>query len=233
MGLETNNLEHIIESPAENIERKTLKEKFFGEIVEGKLFKSYLENLKLSGFNEQEINDFSYKLTQLSEEDRMSLLALPWELKQRALPTFKEQVNKNKITMDDMIETILRITKSKNDYKVCYHASNENILPKEEKNPYVGKVSQWVIKGTEKDHRDEDLPRAYYSEDYQHLYRNKNPKYIYLVAINQKSNKTDGAWGRASTLSVIDKIDISNTEKELEETMLKFEENKKKAKNAA
>ena len=231
--MEKNNFENNIISTPENIEKKKVKESLFAELVEGKLYDSYIENMKSSGFSQKNIDNFTEQLSQLSEEDRMYVLSLPWELKQNSFAFYNEQIEKNKLKVSDMINAILKISKEKNNFQVCYHSSNTNIEPNTKFNPYVGRdVKGWVIKGTEKDHRDEDQYRAYYSKDYQHLYRTKNPKYLYLVAVNQSSNKNDGAWGRASSLSVIDKIDISETEKKLEEGLQEFE-NKKKAKNAA
>jgi hypothetical protein len=233
MILEKNNFDNNIISTPENIERKKVRETLFAEIVEGKLYDSYIENMKAAGFSQEDTNNFREELSQLSEQDRMYVLSLPWELKQNSLPFYKQQIEKGRFTISDMINNIIKITKDKNNFQICYHSSNTQIEPEKKFNPYVGRdVNGWVIKGTEKDHRDEDQYKAYYSKDYQHLYRTKNPKYLYLVAVNQSSTKNDGAWGRASSLSVIDKINIPETEKELEEGLQEFD-NKKKAKNAA
>ena len=89
------------------------------------------------------------------------------------------------------------------------------------------------IDGTEKDHRDNDLPKAYYSFDYRHLYRAKNPKYLYLIA-SLSSDKTDGVeWGRASSLSIIDYVKIEDVDREVEEQYQEYIKKETKQEKAA
>src|SRR5690349_16296432 len=61
-----------------------------------------------------------------------------------------------------------------------------------------------TIIGKEPDHRDNDLPRAYYSSDYKHLYLKKHGNHLYAVRAEMGPDTShrqdnDGAWGRAST----------------------------------
>ena len=82
-------------------------------------------------------------------------------------------------------------------------------------------VKSWVVYGKEKDHRDNDLPMAYYSFDYMNLYKSKDPKYIYVVSVQKSQssgNRRDGnnQWGRAPSLSVVEKFDLRELEMEVE-----------------
>ena len=82
-------------------------------------------------------------------------------------------------------------------------------------------VKSWVVYGKEKDHRDNDLPMAYYSFDYMNLYKSKDPKYIYVVSVQKSQssgNRRDGnnQGGRAPSLSVVEKFDLRELEMEVE-----------------
>ena len=75
---------------------------------------------------------------------------------------------------------------------------------------------------------------AYYSFDYENLYRVKNPNYIYVVSIqeNERSgHRKDGnnEWGRAPSLTVIEKINLKEVDEIVQEIL--NEEIKKAASN--
>lgn len=198
-----------------------LKEVLFHEIITSKIVDTYEKEMEQIGFSDKEINTFREKILSLSIEKRESLYAFPWELKQRALPAFFKKIKQNTETIDSMVEKIVDASE-KQHRKIGYHSSNENIMPKEERsNGQL--VKSWVIYGKEKDHRDNDLPMAYYSFDYENLYRVKNPNFIYIVSIQESEksgHRKDGnnEWGRAPSLAVIEKIDL----KEVDQTILRL-----------
>ncbi len=203
-----------------NESRHNLESAFFNQLIASKIVDSYDIVLQDKGYTTDQINDFNESILALSPLDREYVYAFPWELKQRILPFFLEKINKGSESVKTLVEKILEASKTQRR-RIAYHTSNENIHPKMRK---VGSRSEmsWQIDGTEADHRDNDLPMAYYSYDYENLYRVKNPKYMYVVSIqeyNGSGHKKDGnnEWGRASTLSVVEKIDFQTVGKLVQE----------------
>lgn len=205
-----------------------MKEDCFHMIVAEKMVDTYENEMKNFGFSQKQISEFRNEILLLTPVNEDLLYAFPWELKQRALPSFLKKINEGNETIKSMIEKIITASKS-GHRKIAFHASNENITPKETRG--LGQaVKEWAVKGTENDHRDNDLPMAYYSFDYANLYRQKNPKYIYAVSIQEdekSGHRKDGnnQWGRAPSLSVIEKFDL----KDIETQALALYEQKKKA----
>lgn len=221
----TNEFEH-----RNHEERKNeLREFFFHEVITTKIIDTYEKEMVSLGFTKEQINNFREKIISLDVDTRESLYAFPWELKQRALPAFLKKIQDGTETIDSMVEKIIDASKKQNR-KIGYHATDENFVPKDEQS-HGQLVKSWVIYGKEKDHRDNDLPMAYYSFDYENLYRVKNPNYIYVVSIqeNEKSgHRKDGnnEWGRAPSFTVIEKIDLKEVDKIVREFV---EEEMKKA----
>ena len=163
----------------------------------------------------------------------MILLAFPWELKQRAFAAFKKKIDAGELKVEEAFTKILEASKSQSR-RIAYHCSNNDISPTEENDGQGKKVKTWAIKGTEKDHRDNDLPMAYYSFDYYNLYRTKNPKFIYIVSIQThpgSGHRKDGnmIWGRAPSLTVIEKITIKEADDYVHEKSKEHPEEIKKA----
>jgi hypothetical protein len=202
-------------NPVLEEEKLQLREHFFHEIIASKIVDTYESEMAAIGFNTEQINEFREKILSISVSDREALYAFPWELKQRALPAFLKKVNDGVESIDSMTTKIIDASKQKHR-KIAYHASKENIIPKKEQS-HGQLVESWVVYGKEKDHRDNDLPMAYYSFDYENLYRVKNPNYIYIVSIQQSESsghRKDGnnEWGRAPSLTVIEKIDLKEVD---------------------
>lgn len=221
------------------LNKDQLKEYYFKEVVTGKLLDSFEHELTKFGFNEDQIHEFRVAVLDLNETERDTLFAFPWSLKQKTFPFMFSKIEKGEESVASMVAKILDAS-SKQHRSIAYHCTNENIVQKDVKLP--GEVAkEWIINGTEADHRDDDLPMAYYSFDYNHLYREKNPKYIYMVSVqlnDTSGHKRDenGSWGRAPSLSIIEKIDVHQVDdkvKELVKERLEEEENKKAAVNVA
>lgn len=204
-------------TPEQEEELLRIKESFFHEVITSKIIDTYEKEMVNVGYTNDQINELREKVISLSVDKRESLYAFPWELKQRALPAFLKKMGEGE-TIDSMVDKIIEASE-KQHRRIGYHATNENIIPKEERsNGQL--VKSWVIYGKEKDHRDNDLPMAYYSFDYENLYRVKNPNYIYIVSIQENEasgHRKDGnnEWGRAPSLTVIEKINL----KEVDETV--------------
>ena len=80
------------------------------------------------------------------------------------------------------------------------------------------KIRRWDIKGTEKDHRDDDRNMAYYSTKYRHLFKKKGPKFVYIVRTEPQTHKTDGNWSRAGKLSVVTRVPFEEVFEYVEKT---------------
>lgn len=212
----------IIPEKDENQERiLELKESIFHEIIVSKIVDTYEKEMHNLGYTDVQIDELREKIISLSIDKRESFYAFPWELKQRALPSFLKKINTDKTeTIDSMVDKIIDASE-KQHRRIGYHATNENIIPKEETSNGQ-KIKSWVVYGKEKDHRDNDLPMAYYSFDYENLYRVKNPNFIYVVSIqeNEKSgHRKDGnnEWGRAPSLTIIEKINLKEVDQTVRE----------------
>lgn len=199
---------------------RDIKEFIFHEIITSKIIDSYENKMIEIGFSSDQIDEFREEIINLSLDDREAMYAFPWELKQRAMPSFLKKIKEQKDSIHSMVNKIINSSKIQHR-KIAYHSSNENIEPKYERSNGRS-VESWVIYGREKDHRDNDLPMAYYSFDYENLYRIKNPRYIYIISIQegeQFGHRKDGnnEWGRAPSLSVIEKIDLKEVDEMVKE----------------
>jgi len=214
-----------------NIDDITTKEYLFRNIIENKSLDIFLVDMKKHGFSDEQIDEFS---SILADGDHMlnRVLAYPYELRQRMLPFFKQTIDKGQHDLKFMYDKLVERSVTTGS-KIAYHCGSQLIQPKIGKDNTGKKVGEWSIDGTEKDHRDNDLPKAYYSFDYRHLYRAKNPKYLYLIA-SLSSDKTDGVeWGRASSLSIIDYVKIEDVDREVEEQYQEYIKKETKQEKAA
>lgn len=194
-----------------NDERGAQRERIFRELVLSQMFDSMHESLENIDFSESDIDEFARALKGLSEEDRFIVLAIPFELKERFLGGYHKKIEGGQISATEMVTDILQKNKQYG-FTIGYHLSDHQI-PKE------GKV--WNIKGTEFDDRDE-MPMAYYSEDYLNRYKKKSAKFLYTIRADfhpNGSHKRDlnNHWGRATSLSVIDEYNMQQIEREIDE----------------
>ncbi len=172
-----------------------IKDYLFDEFLKQNLLNDFLDSL-IEYFDENEIQVFREVMHKLPENDFISLLSLPYELRSRAFGRLREVVDKGG-DLSSSIENLADLS-TKGGYSIGYHTSPIDIRPDES--------GQWEIKGTENDHRDNDIPMAYYSSKYRHLFKKKNPRFIYLIRSDQKNHKTDGNWSRGASLSVVARV---------------------------
>ncbi len=216
----------------ENLEQ--VREDIFRSIVNRKLLESFEDALGEADLDDH-IDEWGAALTALagqSPEYLSALLAVPHELKVRRV-----QALQNKVTEDTSLEQVLMdaaIEAYNEGYRVGYHASPHDIKPT--KDPKTGRET-WSISGYENDHRDDDLSMAYYSTNFESMYRRKNPKKVYLIRAHQSPEgghrqDNDGAWGRAPKLDVIDVIDYAKTMEEVEKRILDLQRERAKAQRA-
>ncbi len=99
-----------------------------------------------------------------------------------------------------------------------YHTSPHDIKPDDS--------GHWNIKGFEQDHRDSDLSKAYYSTKYRHLFKKRDPKFIYIVGTDPHTHGTDGNWSRAGMLSIVARVPFSDVVEYVENTARDIEKKK-------
>lgn len=199
------------------IEKNNLYEQSFRSVIESHLEDNTFKLLEKNGFSEDEIEEFRKIFLNLSKKEREYVISYPYALKIRNL-----QGSKN-LSPEKRIELFVKgaiMTGEKDGRIIGFHASPSIILPndKEKVGETMRTTTGWTILGTEPDHRDNDIFKAYYSLDYLNIYREKNPKYIYPVAVLTKTGthkKDANKWGRASRLDVIDQFDIKEIDKEV------------------
>lgn len=155
-------------------------------------------------FSEKEIADFKDEISFLSPHELKTFLAIPAEILKARLQVLKNTIQKS--SMKDAVRQFV-IQALQSGFTLGYHVSAHQISQKEMQN---GSLS-WNIQGTEMDDRDQ-LMRAYYSLDYENIFREKSAHYLYVIRAmrNNSSYRVDETthWGRASSLSVIGQFDL-------------------------
>lgn len=224
----------IKSASVENAEVK-MREVIFRQIIETHITEALFKKFKESGFSDDQIQELRKNFLKLSDQKREWIESLPHELRQRQIPFLYKKFAKGEITTDKILESLM-VSGEKLNRNLGFHCSDKNILPEKSRDGLGQIIETWNIVGTEKDHRNNDLPMAYYSEDYYHLYLTKNPKYLYVVSSNRASgtghhrDNTTG-WGRANYLSVVDRFDLFKVRQEVDDYMKTYRETLKNAKN--
>jgi hypothetical protein len=179
----------------------------FLTVVQQRILESFSDALSESGFTGDEESEFRSEISRLSLEDLGGVLSMPHELKQMRLPKLHERITSG-MAIHDVVGLLVKESRERG-FKIGYHMSNSDIQPRA---AAKGKTESWTIDGREKDHRDNDLPMAYYSTSLSHLYGKKRARFLYIIRAETGTGTThkpdnDGAWGRATKLDVVDKLD--------------------------
>ncbi len=173
-----------------------MKEYIFSEAVLTNVLDSFEDSLDEAGFTPAQMDDIKQKLEKLSQEDLKGALSLPRETRVRYLSRYVDKPTQ------ELVDSLVSNAR-KYGFTLGYHISPQDI-------------KSGHIDGTEKDHRDNDLMRAYYSILYKNLYLKKAADNLYIIRAETGPNSshkqdTDGSWGRASSLAIIDKLSLSAT----------------------
>lgn len=196
------------------------KSELFLKIILEKVFSTVNKDLLNSGFNQEDVDYLINKLdTEYSSREAQRFLALPYSARKFAYKKFASEMIKkddrgerNKV-IDKMLDYYINNNLLKNTY-FAFHNTNSDIH-KVIEGPQ--KREEWYVKGDEKDHRNSDLPMAYYSMNFKDLFFRGPMKYLYLVRANlDKDYKdNDGSWGRAYSLPIIDRFDLQEIMSEI------------------
>jgi hypothetical protein len=199
------------EKKLESANETTVREEIFLDIIFKNLLENTASSLENAGYleTEEEYNRFIDTVDSLSSEDKKRVFSLPFELAERRFQILHSQ----NVPIESVIERLVKEAKE-SGYTLGYHLSPFEIKKAQGKNGL-----EWKIKGTELDDRDEK-PMAYYSLDYDNVYRNRHQKNLYIVRAQtgEKSpHKHDPSnnWGRATDLSVIARADFEKMDEEI------------------
>jgi len=178
---------------------ESMKDYIFNEYMKQHLVEDFFDELN-EYLDEAQVDAMRGVLASLGEDDKkiISVLSLPKELRVRTFEVFEKEINEGRDASEVMKSYIEKV--SKYNFGIGFHTSPVDIAPNE------NMENQWVIKGTEADHRDDDRMMAYYSTQYRHLFKKRNPNFIYIVRTDPSYHKTDGNWSRADSLSVIMRV---------------------------
>lgn len=195
--------------------RDIVREQVFMQMVAGKILDTFTEEMEDLSMDADVLAEIHSTFNNLTEENKRAVLAIPAELRPNLFKRYKEQIEDGKMTGAGVVLDILEKAR-RHHFTLGYHLSPYDIRP--------AKDGSWMVQGTEKDHRNNDTPMAYYSRDYLHRYLKKRADYLYIVRAELKENSghyqdNDGSWGRAPSLSVVEKIDMSALERDIDERM--------------
>ena len=194
------------------------REHIFRSIITQKLLSEIEDGLVDSDFSDEEIDRFEKYLRTLPEERVLGVLAIPYELKNNIF----DNARSAEITPEALVRQ-LDDSAQKYGFTVGYHISRSRLpIMHDQKNP---DQESWNITGNELDDRD-DMKMAYYSLDYENLFRKNRGTFLYLVRAelgHETAHKRDlkNNWGRAPQLSVIAEFSIIEIEEKLRELLPK------------
>lgn len=167
----------------------------------------------LGGYlDEEDVVAAQEVFAEYSDKELYSTFSLPHELRDKKFTEFEKKIAEGE-DVQELVKDFIAIS-SKHQFGVGYHTSPVDIRPDEQ--------GTWIIKGTEPDHRDDDFMMAYYSSQYRHLFKMKNPKFIYIIRTEPQTHKTDGNWSRASSLSVVGRVPFEDVYSFVENTSKKI-----------
>lgn len=212
----------------ESARREAVRENIFAHLVAQRILESFDEKMHEGGLDPETIQEAKERFAILSEEDKKAVLAVPSQLQTNLFSKYAERVDTEEIDGTGIIDDLLKKS-HQYGFTLGYHLSPQEIRP--------DKNGEWIVRGTEKDHRHDDVPMAYYSMDYAHRYLKKPMQWLYVVRAETRDQSghhrdNNGAWGHAPSLSIIEAIDMFDLEKQMD-TELNRVEQEKKEKEAA
>lgn len=207
------------ESGPPKVENKHIVE----QELRGQVFSEMTNQIILNEFEESlfdvfetgdNVTEILNEINHLSAEDQKKVLSLPWSLREKRLTKLNEQHAGD----SSQIVAALLDNASQHGYTIGYHVS-----PYEIKKMSQNGSEEWDVIGSELDDRD-DMPMAYYSLDYQNMYRKKRGEFVYMVRAETESHgshKRDNneKWGRANRLSIIASTSLQHIENKLVEVV--------------
>lgn len=198
---------------ARKVDRELRRELFFEFFVVTKMFERFENDLAELDVEQAQADEIMLGAKDLSKKEIYAALSYPHELRERFLKKILDRVSSGEIRPKGLLREMSRIAQ-RNGYSVGFHMSKFDIRES-------GKG--WAVIGREQDHRDDDLPMAYYSREFKHLYRRKLTNYMYIVrAEDMHRVGADGKWWRAPSLSIVQQISVDELRKGLDDLDLEM-----------
>ena len=199
--------------------REALRNEIFDQLIAGKVLDTFLDELDEQAFTESDIEDIVSSFSRLSEHDKKAVLAIPAQLRPQMFARFAAKFQSGTFSGQDMVNELLEKATT-HGFTLGFHLSPADIRPE--------KDGSWIIKGTEKDHRHNDRTMAYYSMDYSHRYLRKPSRYLYVIRAETGEQSShypdnDGSWGHASSLAIVEQIDMKSLENEMDRRLQEIE----------
>ncbi|MEX2341050.1 MAG: hypothetical protein WD605_01895 [Candidatus Paceibacterota bacterium] len=193
-----------------------LKDKLFDRYLKQQLIEDFFGDLG-DYLDSDDVDEMRGELAGYEDEDIYATLSLPYELRDRKFEEFQKEIESNDKKPSDLMKKFIEVNK-RYGFGLGYHTSPHDIRPDDK--------GHWTVKGFEKDHRDNDLSKAYYSTKYRHLFKNRDPKFIYIVRTDPDTHGTDGNWSRAGMLSVVTRVPFPDVVEYVEENARDIEKKK-------
>lgn len=206
------------ELPEKEMTEEQMKDFLFDQYLKQQLIEEFFTELR-AYLNDEAIDAMRGELAEHEDDEVYATIGLPNELRERKFEAFEKAIESGKDPAELMREFVGASVRM--GFGIGYHTSPNDIRPKES--------GEWTILGTEKDHRDDDLSKAYYSTKYRHLFKKKDPKFIYIVRTDADTHRTDGNWSRAGKLSVVTRVPFASVVEYVENTVRDIQKNKKQA----
>ena len=202
--------------------REKLRDELFSQLIAGKVLDDFDDDLICSEMPEVAIEGFNKAFRELSEEDKRAVLAIPAQLRPIQFGKYARRVLDGELTGAEVVADILAKAE-RYGYTLGFHLSLYDIPRTQD--------GSWYVRGTEPDHRHDDMPMAYYSMDYSNRYRDKRTTYLYVIRAETGESTShyrdnDGTWGHASSLAIISQVKLDEIEKELDERFKEVENGK-------
>lgn len=194
------------------------REKVFQHIIMDRLLDTYETDLEDADLTSEEIDRFVGTIEQFSNEAIMAVLSLPKELRPKLFSTYRKKIDEDEVSPEEIAASLRDLCVSFG-FTLGYHVSMKDIPQQENK--------AWAIQPTELDDRD-DMKMAYYSLDFDNIYRKKPARYLYFVRAEigeHSAHKRDqnNNWGRAPYLSIVEKEDLREVDTLVEETLAELQ----------
>lgn len=189
-----------------NGESEQRREAYFEQFIATKMLSRLEDDLEELDVEPEIITKIVDSAYTLSFDDIYRALSYPYDLRTSFLSKLVHRIHSGHLkpehALSDMATTARRY-----GFSIGFHMSLFDIKPSSK---------GWAIRGTEADHRDNDLPMAYYARKFKSLYRRKLASYVYIVRAEDSHRVgEDGKWWRAPSLSIVQKIPLD----ELRHTM--------------
>ncbi len=209
--------------------RETMRDRIFDQLVAARVLDTFLDELDECDFKESDLEEITSAFGELPEADKRAVLSIPAQLRPQVFKRYADMVRSGALTGRTMVADMLQKAE-RYGFTLGFHLSPIDIRP--------GKDGSWMVKGTEKDHRHDDRAMAYYSTDYSHRYLKKPSRYLYVIRAETGEDTShypdnDGTWGHASSLAIIEQVDMPALEKEMETRLKAIEDRKDSSKGDA